>query len=149
MSDTGDEQPLEDPWRDKLAEARGQLSEATDGYGAPEVLSLVAVTLAILALLGQGLLNGPLYADIAALSPPTRATRIAGEFLGALLAAVPLLLGLRVVGQRLAEDPRWVSTLARAAILLAGLAFVLRLVLLVLVAVRVQSDPTGTLLRGP
>ncbi len=97
-------------------------------YRSPEVLGLAAFALAVVALLGFGLLSGQVLLALADQSgPPSQTLQVLAGLTGAALAAVPLLLGLEATRLLLEDDPLWVSAVARAAVVLGAAAVLLRL----------------------
>lgn len=124
-----DDDDLDDPWHDHIV-------EAGETFGAPEVQAVVAFVLAIVSLLGYGLLAGGLYFYFNASSDPDglRTRNVLAALLGAAFALLPVVIGWRASASVLPSDPRWVGALARAAVILGLLAVVLRLVLAVLAA---------------
>lgn len=102
---------------------------------APEALALAAVVLAAVSLTGLGLLNGPPYLPQAFFSDrPDRSSIVLAAFLGAAFALLPTALG--VLALRRLPDLSPYRAAAGAAVLLAGIALVLRLVL----AARAAAD---------
>jgi hypothetical protein len=124
-----DDDVLDDPWHDHIV-------EAGDSFGAPEVQAVVAFVLAVVSLLGYGLLAGGLYFYFSTPSAADdlRTRNVLASVLGAVFALVPVVLGWRASARTLPSDARWVGPLARAAVLLGLIAVVLRLVLAVLAA---------------
>jgi hypothetical protein len=129
-----DDDTLDDPWHD-------QLVVVSDEYGAPEVQAVVALVLAVASLFGYGLLNGSAYLFQYVSGQPQKTRLVLAALLGAAFALVPVWLGWRAAARTLAADPRWVGTLARAAVVLGLISLVLRLVMAVIVAA--TSEPTG------
>lgn len=128
---------LADPWHD-------QLVEISDDYGAPDVQAVVAIVLAVLALYGFGLLSGTTYVFTALPGPESIKTRnVLAALLSAAFALIPVIVGWRASARVLASDPRWIATLARAAVVLGLLALVLRLVLAIVAAG--TADPRTSL----
>jgi uncharacterized membrane protein len=127
---------LDDPWHD-------QLSEVSDEYGAPEVQALVAFVLGVATLWGFGLLNGSTFLFQYVAGEPQKTRLVLAAALGALFALAPIWLGWRAAARTLESDPRWVGTLARAAVLLGVIALVLRLVIAVIVAGSSEPVPLG------
>lgn len=127
--DGPDDDELDDPWHDHIA-------EATDSFGAPDVQAVVAFVLGIVTLLGYGLLSGAPYFFFATPSADDdfRTRNVLAALLGAAFALIPIVLGWRASARVLTSDPRWAGTLARAAVVLGLLALVLRLVLAVVAA---------------
>ena len=136
MTEQPAEEPFEDPWHEQLEETR-------EDFGAPAVLAVVAFVLAVVSVLGLGLLNGSAYiAPFLSGEPmPTSRDMVAGPVVGAVLALIPVVLGWRAVSRALPDDPDWVTTLGRAAFLLGLVSVLLRLLIAVLQAS--ADSPTG------
>jgi uncharacterized protein YacL len=84
---------------------------------------------------GLGLLNGSLYLFTYIASDADYKTQnVLAALLGAAFAIIPVILGWRVSARVLDTDPRWVSALARSAVILGLLSLVLRLVIAVVAA---------------
>lgn len=110
------------------------------GVADPAALAVGAIVMGTLSLGGFGLLNGAsyIYPLTEGMSSPARAV-LAG-LLGAAFALAAVVMG-SVAGRRTHPgDPAWVARLARASVLVAGLAFVLRLVSTAIAAVEVSSS---------
>ena len=113
---------LDDPWHDAI-------EDATESFGGPDVLALVAFVLAVASFLSFGLMSGTTYVLPLMEQPGDNGTELViGTVLGAVLAMVPVWLGWRAAVRVLPDDPRWIGTLARSAVLLGLAAGVLRLV---------------------
>jgi hypothetical protein len=127
---------LDDPWHDAL-------EEASESFGGPDVLALVAFVLAIASFLSFGLMSGttyviPLVMDAA----EDNSTRLViATLVGAALAMAPVWLGWRASVRLLPDDPRWIGTLARSAVLLGLASGLLRLVVAFIQAT--QDGPSG------
>jgi choline-glycine betaine transporter len=127
---------LDDPWRDAI-------EDATESFGGPDVLALVAFVLAIASFLSFGLMSGTTYV-IPVLQDATEdnSTRlVVATLVGAALAMVPVWLGWRASVRLLSDDPRWIGTLARSAVLLGLASGLLRLVVAFIQAT--QDGPSG------
>jgi hypothetical protein len=97
-------------------------------YLAPEALAPAGFVLALTCLLGSGLLSASiLLAFSDELGEPSRGLRVGVQLAGAAIAAAPLLMGLAAVRRLLDDHPLWVAGLARATVLLAGVAVLARL----------------------
>ena len=109
--------------------------QVSDSFSTPDVHAVVAFVLSCVSLFGAGVLNGGLYLYQ---SIPTddsiRSRNVVAALLSAAFALVPLILGWRASARVIDSDPRWVPTLARAAVIIALLSAFLRLVLAVLAA---------------
>src|SRR4051812_25821779 len=93
------EDELDDPWHD-------QIVQAGETFGAPEVQSLVAFVLSILAVTGLGVLNGTQYVFTSLSAGTDYKTRnIVGALLSAGFALLPIVLGWRVSARVLDSDP--------------------------------------------
>lgn len=127
---------LDDPWHDAI-------EEASESFGGPDVLALVAFVLAIASFLSFGLMSGTTYViPILENSGEDNSTRLViGTLLGAALAMVPVWLGWRAAVRLLPDDPRWIGTVARSAVLLGLASGVLRLVVAFVQAT--QDGPSG------
>ena len=71
---------------------------------------------------------------------------VAGGFLSAAFALIPLLVGLRGLQRVIPADPAWVSGLLRASVVLGSLAFGLRVLSALILAAKV--DGTGGAVFG-
>ena len=105
-----------------------------DDYGAPDVTALVAIVLAVGSILGFGLLNGTYYLLLDLHQDPSKGRAVSAMVLGALFALAPVILGWRASARVIDSDPRWIGSVARAAVVLGLMSLVLRLVIAVLVA---------------
>jgi hypothetical protein len=108
-------------------------------WGHPSTLAVMSFALAVLVLLGAQLFRGVLYAapflpsqDGSGGSGGTTTVIVAGSFLSAAFALLPLLLAVRGLRLLVPDDPGWAGPLLRAAAALAGIALALRLVLAIL-----------------
>ena len=132
IADSEDDE-LHDPWHD-------QMEDVADDFGAPDILAVVAFVLAVVSLCGFGVLNGNYYFFMSVgAGDSIRAANIMSALLGAAFALLPVSLGWRASARVLDADPRWVATLARAAVILGLLAVALRLVIAILAAAA-ESD---------
>jgi len=105
-----------------------------DDYGAPDVMSLVAFVLAIGSILGFGLLNGTYYLLLDLHQDPSKARGVTAMLLGAAFALAPVILGWRASARVIDSDPRWIGSVARAAVVLGLMSLVLRLLIAILMA---------------
>lgn len=102
---------------------------------APDVLALASLLLAVLSLLGLGLLNGsPYVPELYGGTGPELSLAITASLLGAGLALLPAALGAAAL-RRLPDDSRF-RVIAGAGVLLAAVSVVLRLA----VTVRLAMD---------
>jgi hypothetical protein len=122
---------LDSPWDDDDGGA--------EIFGTPEVGAVVAFVLAVCSFTGFGLMNGTPYIAPFLNSPTERKTLVAGAIVGAALALVPVIVAWRVIARTLDDDPPWIVTLARTAVILGLASSVLRLFIAVLTAF--QDDP--------
>ena len=130
-----DDEELDDPWHDRLL-------EVSDDYGAPDVLALVALVLAVASLFGFGLLNGsPYFVPFITNDDGQKTRLVLAALLGGAFAVAPVWLGFRSVSRRLETDPAWTAAAARAAVVLGLIALVLRLILAIVAAA--ADDPTS------
>ena len=98
---------------------------------APEALALASLVLAVVSVLGIGLLNGSPYLPslFSADGPTDSSVLVLAALLGAALALLPVALGV-VALRRLPVDSASRTT-AAAGVLVAAVSFVLRVVLAV------------------
>ena len=116
------EQPEDEVWSESVL-------EVDDAFFAPSTLALTAFVLAVTSVSGFGFLNGFAYVALAVGGGVNGAGNgLAAGLVGAVLALIPVGLGLRAHGRLLPEDASWVGPLARAAVLLGLLSLLLRLV---------------------
>jgi hypothetical protein len=111
-------------------------------WSHPSALAVVSVVLASLSLLGAAVFKGLAYTasfaegDVFGNADPDGVSFVvAGAFLSAAFAALPLVLALVGLRKVVPDDGRWTPHLLRAGALLAGVSLVLHLVLAVIVAV--------------
>jgi hypothetical protein len=121
----------------------------------PSTLAFIAFPLAILTVLGAQVFRGISYT--VAFAPSSfgafngdgsspRASNtylVAGAFLTAAFSLLPLLLGVRGLRRLIPDDPTWIGSLLRAAIALAGLSFVLRVIAATVVALNADGGPNS------
>jgi hypothetical protein len=106
-----------------------EFDDDVESFGGPDVLALVAFALAVMSFLSFGLMSGTTYVLPLFEQPGDNTTELViGTLLGAALAMVPVWLGWRAAVRLLPDDPRWIGTLARSAVLLGLASGVLRLV---------------------
>jgi hypothetical protein len=119
-----------------------EFEDDAESFGGPDVLALVAFVLAIASFLSFGLMSGTTYVLPLMEQPGDSSTELViGTLLGAALALVPVWLGWRAAVRLLPDDPRWIGTLARSAVLLGLASGLLRLVVAFLQAT--QDDASG------
>ena len=98
---------------------------------APEALALASLVLAVVSVLGIGLLNGSPYLPslFSANGPAEPSVLVLAALLGAALALLPAALGVVALRRLPFDSPS--RTTAAAGVLVAGVSFVLRVVLAV------------------
>ena len=104
-----------------------------DTWNHPKTLGLTALVLAVLALFGAGAMRGASYTLLLAdggFQPQddTKNLLIAGAFVSAVLALVPVLLARLGLSRLVPDDGPWAGHVLRAALLLGALAVVLDVV---------------------
>jgi hypothetical protein len=105
-----------------------------DAFDAPNVLAIVAFVLAVLSFAGFGLMNGSAYVTPEAVNEAQTGRLVFSLIVGAALALVPVGLGWHAASRTLEDDPSWVATLARSAMLIGLASMLLRLVIAVIQA---------------
>ena len=110
------------------------------GVADPAALAVGALVIGTLSLAGLGLLNGANY-----IYPLTDGMSSAGRavlagLLGAAFALAAVVMGSLAGRRTHPGNPVWVSRIAQAGVLLAGVAFVLRLVATAIAAVEVTNS---------
>ena len=102
---------------------------------APEALALASLVLAVVSVLGIGLLNGSPYLPslFSADGPAEPYVLVLAALLGAALALLPAALGVVALRRLPFDSPS--RTTAAAGVLVAGVSCVLRVVLAVRTAV--------------
>ena len=124
------------------------LVEGDDTWGHPKTLGLIALTLATLCLFGVSSLRGSAYTlllnhhELAA-DALTRSKNylVAGTFLSAAFALVPVVIAKIGLTRLVPSDGEWAGHLLRAAFFLGTLAFVLDVVRALLAIA--NNDPTA------
>lgn len=107
----------------------------TEWFPAP-ALALAAGLLAWAVLSRAGLFDGSTYISLSGNEPGLDNSRqVAAGLLGAAMALLPVVLGVRAVRLATEEHPSWVVPVARAAVLVGLLAVVLRTVAAVVAGV--------------
>jgi hypothetical protein len=126
-----------------FSDVPGEPDEVDDlTWSHPSTLAIASVVLASLSLLGASVFRGIAYtasfADGNAFANTDTEggvnTVVAGAFLSAAFAVIPLVLALVGLRKVVPTDGRWTPHLLRAGALLAGLSLLLHLVLAVIVA---------------
>jgi hypothetical protein len=122
-----------------------QPDDVTDhdlSWAHPSALAVASVVLATLSLMGASVFRGPAYtltlADISVVGSGSTGGNgylVAGAFLTAAFALLPLLMARRGLRRLVPDDGPWTDHLLRAAFLLAGVSLALHLVLAVLVSI--------------
>ena len=107
--------------------------EQDDTWTHPKTLGLTALALAVLALFGAGAMRGASYTLLLGDSgfqpqDDTKHLLIAGAFVSAALALIPVLLARLGLARLVPDDGPWAGHVLRAALLLGGLAVLLDLV---------------------
>lgn len=100
-----------------------------EGFLGPHVLALTGFVLGVLTLFGVRLMSGFTYLGFS-LSAGAEQDHVAPQLLGAGLALLPLLFGLRALQYLPADAPHWWTVLARSACVLAVLSVIGRTVAL-------------------
>ena len=131
------EQPVNDEASSDLQDEELLLAHDTDG--SPAVLALVAFVLAVSSVLTLGVMNGATYILPILTSEGPQSRGVTAALAGAMLALLPAALGWRASSRTLPSDPAWVFAVARAAMALALLAGLLRLVVAVILAVNGET----------
>ena len=122
-------------------------------FGEPTTLAFVAFPLAVASVLGAQVFRGLIYSVAFAPASATNfsaaqdatsgstAYIVIGAFLTAAFSLIPLALGLRGLRRVIYEDPTWLVGLLRAAVVLAGLSLVLRLLMAFILAIKIAGGP--------
>lgn len=128
-------------------EADAEYDDETGGLlSEPSTLAFIAFPLAVLVLLGAQVFRGVTYTLAFSTSDDTSGGGgstgyiVAGAFLSAAFALVPLLVGLRGLQRVIPADPAWVSGLLRASVVLGSLALGLRLLAALILAVKIDGS---------
>lgn len=110
------------------------------GVGDPAALAIGALAIGVLSLGGWGFVNGANYVYPLTQGMSSASRAVLAGLLGAAIALAAVVLG--VVASRRAHpgDPAWVPRVAQAGVLVAGTAFVLRLIATAIAAVEVASS---------
>jgi hypothetical protein len=139
--------PEADPDASYAPSRPGLLSE-------PMTLAFLAFSLAFLTVLGAQVFRGISYTiafapkalnDLSNGDSPKASTSylVAAAFLTAAFSLIPLALGVRGLKRTVDDDPAWVAALLRAAVALAALSLLLRLITAVMLATTVQDGTAG------
>src|SRR3954465_2478592 len=131
-------EPAQDVVGDELDDEPEAMREAFD---APQILSLVAFVLAVLSFAGFGLMNGSAYITPLITNEDQNGRLVFALVLGAALALLPVGLGWHAASRTLDDDPPWIATLARSAMVLGLASMALRLVIAIIQAS--QETPSG------
>ena len=122
-------------------------------FGDPTTLAFVAFPLAVASVLGAQVFRGLSYSVAVAPAAATTFTAaqdasdgstayiVIGAFLTAAFSLIPLALGLRGLRRVIDDDPTWLAGLLRAAVVLAGLSLVLRLLMAFILAIKIAGGP--------
>lgn len=108
--------------------------------GDPAALAVGALVIGTLSLGGLGLLNGANYIYPLTDGIGSAARAVLAGLLGAAFALVALVMGSLASRRTHPGDPAWVPRIAQAGVLIAGIAFVLRLVSTAIAAVEVAGS---------
>lgn len=111
--------------------------------GDPAALAVGALVIGTLSLGGFGLLNGANYIYPLTDGIGSAARAVLAGLLGGVFALVAVVMGSLATRRTHPGDPAWVSRIAQAGVLIAGIAFVLRLVSTAIAAVEVTDSGWG------
>ena len=106
----------------------------------PAALAVGALVIGTLSLGGLGLLNGANYIYPLSDGVSSAARAVMAGLLGATFALAAVVMGSLAMRRTHPGDPGWVPRVARAGVLIAGTAFVLRLVSTAIAAVEVTNS---------
>src|SRR3954468_10498966 len=112
-----------------------------EAFDAPQIMSIVAFVLAVLSFAGFGLMNGSAYISPLITGEDQNGRVVFALVLGAALALLPLGLGWHAASRTLDDDPPWIATLARSAMVLGLGSMALRLVIAIIQSA--QEGATG------
>ena len=116
------------------------------GVADPAALAVGALVIGTLSLAGLGLLNGATYIYPLTQGMSSARRAVLAGLLGAGFALAAVVMGSLARRRTHPGDPAWVPRIAQAGVLLAGLAFVLRLVATAVAALEVTSSGYSPLL---
>jgi hypothetical protein len=133
-------QPTDDG-ADELDDSYGEPEPIRDAFDAPQVVAIVAFVTAVVSFAGFGLMNGSSYIAPFLTGEEQNGRLVLGLVLGAALALLPVGLGWHSASHTLDDDPAWIGTLARSAMVLGLASMALRLVVAIIQAS--QEGPTG------
>ena len=134
--------PADDVVGDELDDDYDDETEAIrETFDAPQIMSIVAFVLAFLSFAGFGLMNGSAYVTPLLTNEDESGRAVVALVVGAALALLPVGLGWHAASRTLDDDPPWIATLARSAMLLGLGSMALRLVIAIIQAG--QEGPTG------
>ena len=111
-----------------------------EAFDAPQIMSISAFVLAVLSFGGFGLMNGAAYIPGQLTTPDQNDRMVFTLVLGAALTLLPIALGWHAASRTLDDDPPWIATLARSAMVLGLGSMVLRLLAAFIQAA--QDHPT-------
>ena len=121
VGDPLDSDELDDDYDDEPEAMR-------EAFDAPQVTSIVAFVLAVLSFGGFGLMNGAAYIPGQITNADQNGRMVVTLMFGAALTLLPIALGWHAASRTLDDDPPWIATLARCAMLIGLGSLVLRLV---------------------
>jgi hypothetical protein len=98
------------------------------GVGDPAALAIGSLVIGTLSLYGPGWLNGANYVYPLASELSSATSVVLAGLLGAAFALAAVVMGQVATRRTHPGDPAWVARVGQAGVLVAGTAFVLRLV---------------------
>ena len=109
------------------------------GISDPAAMAVASLVVGALSLGGFGLLNGANFVYPLTDGVGSAARAILAGLLGASFALAAAILGVVAARRTHPGDPHWVARIAQAGVLVATVAFVLRLVATSIAAVEVST----------
>ena len=124
--------------------------EQDDTWNHPRTLGLTALALAVLALFGAGAMRGSSYTLLLShggfeQQGDTNNLLIAGAFVSAALALIPVVLARLGLARLVPDDGPWAGHVLRAAFLLGALALVLDVVRALMAVANSDAGPLQVL----